>query len=244
MGANGSTSLGPQDAEVQELVQDLRTATSPEVILKALKKLSRGLNDHPTGGNTALVFVRAGGLLPLIRRSRGYATPPLTPHPDIAPSALKTAAAEALSRLLQHLTARLAELGIARGAVTPLIDAVRDASSVITPAVSAAALTTLANAEPGTCRAKGEDGMLGLVFALYDEIGKLPLGSEELKSSGRAEELVAYFVRSGDISARDFLPAIRSPDAVQAFTALVILQVCIPFRRMITHYPRMENQYV
>jgi hypothetical protein len=204
------------------LVDDLCRAASPQIIFKALEKLSRRLNHHATGGCTALLFVQANGLAALIRHLDGNGQSTRTTSSDITPTALSDAATEALRVLLGHLNAVVRALGISKAAISPLTDALCGVSSVISPVIAADVLTLLANANPAQCTATAEQGTLGLVFALYGEIGNLPLANQ---SPRPAEKLVACLVQSGALSATDFLPLIRAPESLTAFTALVILQV-------------------
>jgi hypothetical protein len=73
MGTPAPPRLALDAAAVHNLIKTLRTETSPPVLVKHLDDLIDACLDDATGDVTAVTFLRADGLLTLIRFLRGTA---------------------------------------------------------------------------------------------------------------------------------------------------------------------------
>ncbi len=100
MGTRAPRGATNEEATFQKLAEDLRLETSPQTIFNCLKALKKGLSDPHTAGHRARIFLRAGGLPPLIRHLMGTPTSSQTQDSRIDPSDISDEAARALSQLL------------------------------------------------------------------------------------------------------------------------------------------------
>jgi hypothetical protein len=237
MGKKGSTSL-TSAAAVQKLAEELKTQTSPEIILQGLKLLARGLYDERTGYNIALWFLRAGGLPTLIRHLRASPMAAPTAGSDITPSALSKEAATALGELLRTERAIMAEFKAATHVIMPLIDALRDAPLNHSRGMAFNLLGVLAIGKPGHRLAMGEAGVVGLLVTLYIESAEL---LEEMCSfASMAARMTHMLLEAGMAAALDLAQAILARETVRTFTAIVLLIVrhpCLyPFGPSLTNH--------
>jgi hypothetical protein len=224
MGKKRNASIVSRDAAMQRLAEDLRTNTSPMIILKCLKALKKGLDDHTKHGDAfAIGFLRAGGLSAIIRHL-GAAPITLTPTVEqyIMRSRIPGEAARVLSALFHHCYGDLvAELRLATGVVEPLIDILRDAP-LLSRCPVATALMALAEAQPAELTVMAEAGLMGLLLGICADVVEAPPATQLMEGlSG----LTVMLVDAASVAAQDIERAIRSPDAARSFITLVILQV-------------------
>jgi hypothetical protein len=220
MGKQGRTNSVSKEAAVQRLVEELRTQTSPKAILSCLDMLNNGLTDKRTGEKVFLTFMRAGGPPILIRHMGKPTTSTLA---DAMRARIPIEAARAFGALLLTSSNDLmAELQVATGVVTPLVDVLRDAP-MPSRLAAASGLSAIAEVQPAHRKAMAEAGVLGLLLTLTIDVGyKQPAEDLALVLA----RLACMLIESGPVAARDIKGAIRAPDTVRCFAALVLLQVC------------------
>jgi hypothetical protein len=216
------TGSGPEEATAQRLAEELQKESSPSSTLRSLEELFLGLAIEPTGKQMALTFLRAGGLSTLIHHLGGGAAAAPLADSNMMPSDISEEAAKALNELLHTYDTTMAELRATTSFITPLVSALRAAPSMLARCVAADALAQIAAAQPAQGKAMAETGVMGLVLALYAAIWELPDAPEMAKP---AAALSCALLCSEKHAARELEQAIRSPDAVQAFTALILFQV-------------------
>jgi hypothetical protein len=211
------------EAAVQKLADDLRTETLPDTILKHLKALGLHMEDEVMGPDLALVFLHAGGLPTLIQHLGGSLTPTGTTDADATASAIPIAAAVAFCRVSQQdYGTALAELQSIPGVITTLTALFRDATLEARYA-AVAALQRLATASPTECEGMVEGGVVELVLKYSLDVGPMPDNTALLAP---ATQVACMLLREVSDAARRLEQAIRSPEPVQAFAALVLFQVC------------------
>jgi hypothetical protein len=227
--------LRSEEAVVQKLAEDLRTETSPAAIVGCIKALCKRLDDEARADYVALVFIRAGGLPALIRHLGGFATSAPTADPE-ATARVRQEAAEALRALMggtQDMEI-MAELRAARGVIAPLLDVLRGPQDSNMPevfiscSVACDTLLALAVADRVHREAMVDGGVIGLLLALCADVWNAR-GTEFCEQKGEmAALLTRILIESGTAAARDLERAIRAPDPVQCFGALLLLQVRQP----------------
>jgi hypothetical protein len=209
-----------KEAAVQKLADDLRAETLPDTILKHLKTLGLHLEDEVMGPKLALVFLHAGGLPTLIQHLEGSLTPAGTTDADATASAIHDAAVFPLCRVLQQDNATVsAELQSVPGVITTLTAVFCDAS-LKARYIAAAALAILAVSQPTECECMVKGGVVELVLKFYFDVAAWP------ELMGNAVDLAWVLLRTVPVAARHFEQAICAPEPVQAFAALVLVQVC------------------
>jgi hypothetical protein len=221
------TGLKAQEAFVQKLAEDLCTKRSPNAILRCLKTLSAGLNEQARADHVVAVFMRAGGLPTLIRHLGASASSYPTADPDIV-AWVPVEAAQALAALLRCQDVIKAELRAATGVIAPLIGVLRgghDGSRRLSCSVACNALLVLADFQPAHCKGMAEAGVMGLLLALYSGIGDSASPGFAKESAMLAARLARLLMEAGTVGAHDLERAIRAPDPVQCFGALLLLQV-------------------
>jgi hypothetical protein len=142
-------------------------------------------------------------------------------------------AGKALSALIHMNDATMAEFGNAPNILLPLIDALRAAPALAARSYATHMLHMRANAHPEECVAMAEAGVVGLVLALYQDIWSSPPDGWNLPFAkdlaGTAATLVHVLLESGTGAADDLRQAICSPQTVDAYMALLLVQVCCPW---------------
>jgi hypothetical protein len=219
MGSKSPATSSSEKAVVLKLAEDLRTEASSKSVLKSIKLLCKGLKCPYRGDAVASTFLRADGLLALIRHIQGTASP--TACQDAMQFVVSEKAAAALRALLRTSEAVRDQLGNLPGIMTPLVDTLHDAS-VEGRCAAAEALVALYAAEPAQSAAMADACVIGLTLSLYIDLLEAPEGP--ILSMGPAM-LVRALVSSARDAACDLEQAIRGPGNVQAFAALTILQV-------------------
>jgi hypothetical protein len=214
-----------KEAAIQKLADDLRTETLPATILADLKALDSALNNEVVGDKLALVFLHACGLPTLIQHLGGSVTSAGTTDADAMASAIPGAAAVALSRIfnmVQDRGALLVELQSIPGVIATLTAVFRDARL---PArfFALTTLSMLATAQPTECKGMVEGGVVELVLKYFFDVGAMP-GDTLLPTA--AVELACVLLTTLPAAAWHFAQAIRAPGPVQAFAAVVLVQVC------------------
>lgn len=241
MGTTPSESRAPEGDAFQKLAEDLRTETSAKAIVSRLDALITGIRgplnaDNPlTADKRAASFLQAGGLPALIPLLRGIATSGATSASGATSHDTSDKAAQALLALLSINSATRTELSTATNAVPPLIDAFRAAPTPEARSAAAAMLHMLAVAHPEECGAMAEAGVVELVIAFYIDVGNM---SPDVWDAFVAQDffppgtLVRSLVCSGPRAANDLGRVISGPQALSAFTALIVLQVRNPCSRI------------
>jgi hypothetical protein len=219
----------------RRLAEKLRTATSAERLLEhlsvALSAFSNAVALLKAGDETTLAFLRAGGLPTLIRHLGAPATPLRSPRADVTPAdislAISEVAAAALRALFHCSDTVTAELGAAPGVIPALADALRDAPSVMSRSVSAAALGVLADAEPLRCNIMAEAGVMGLLLSLHRDLWESVADADVATELGPpVVGLANMLLGTQPAAAHQLGEAISAVDSVESFTALIVLQVC------------------
>jgi hypothetical protein len=213
----------------QRLADDLQRDTSAIAILTCLRALVASFEDPVEADKRALLFVRAGGLPPVIHHLRGTVTADGTPDQGITSNAISSTAAEAVLGLLTLSDVTVAEHSVARGVIPSLLDALRDAPSMLGRSKAAYVLFAIANAHPKECRTIADAGVVGLVLAFYNDIYSLPSGIWEsnfaTELAGPPGALVRVLVQLETGAANDLRRAICARAAAPAFNALLLAQV-------------------
>jgi hypothetical protein len=86
--------------------------------------------------------------------------------------------------------------------------------------IAAVALRMLAVAQPTKCEGMVESGMVELLLKYYCDAAGMPALMDY------AVDLACGMLRTVPVAAREFEQAIRAPEPVQAFAALVLVEVC------------------
>jgi hypothetical protein len=208
---------------VQTLAEDLRCKTSPMAILKCLDAIRKGLEDELNGEKVAFVLLRARVLPTLIRHVRGSTSS----TPDVDPDHMHNIsmqAAVALTALLGYRKAVMQEVRVTTGLIMSLIDILRDGPTIISRWLTETALWVLVTAKPSQAEAMVNAGVMGLLLQLRIDVADMdPSFVATLGTPGA--KLGSKLLESGSAAARDLEQAIRSPDILQCFGALVLLQV-------------------
>jgi hypothetical protein len=225
----GTRALGIDMEALQRLAEDLRRDTSAIAIFTCLRALVASFEDPGEADERALLLVRAGGLPAVIRHLRGTVTADGTPDQGITSNAISSTAAEALLGLLTLTDVTVAEHSVARGVIPLLIDALRDAPSMVGRCRAAHVLFALANAHPQECRTIADAGAVELVLSFYNDIYSMPseiwAADFATELAGPPGALVRVLVQSGTHAASDLRRAICAREIVPAFSALLLAQV-------------------
>jgi hypothetical protein len=208
---------------MQRLAEDLRTKTSLTGIAKCLNDLCAGLKDPATGEKVAAAFLRAGGLPALIPHL-GVSTMATRAQDMVGPLLIRLQAASAIGALVCPQYSALGEVWVATGVITPLIEVLREGPNMLSRGVALSSLLALANAQPEQSKAMAEAGVMGMLFTLSLHATQLPPDSGS-GLVGDLPGLARRLVESDSVAARDLVGAIRSPDTVQCFGALLLLLV-------------------
>jgi hypothetical protein len=207
-------------AAVHKMVRDLQKQTSPMVICASLEMLTNSLNDKAMGEKVAIMFVRAGGLPSLIRHLGGAPTSTRTVYMRTRTSNEATRAFGTLIGLCND--ALLAEMQLATGVIMPLVDALRDAP-LLSRTAAATGLMLIAHAQPTQRKAMAEAGVLGLLLTLSVDHGDDHLAEN---SASALSTFACMLLESGSFAAREVENALRGPETIRCFAALVLLHVC------------------
>jgi hypothetical protein len=216
-----SHTLGKQ--EFLKLAKELRTETGgAETILNRLKQLNTALHDKRTADSGPRAFLREGGLPTVIRLLRGTATSDSTPTADSLSFAISEQAGQVVTAFSSSKIGK-AEIGVAKGVIPLLVDALRDAPDILARISAAHGLLVIAQARPIRCKAMVEEGVVGLLLRLLNELGKDLTRREDIVWPlwGLASDLL----QGERIAMRQCRQAILGPEADIAFTALLVLQV-------------------
>jgi hypothetical protein len=208
---------------MQRLAEDLRTKTSLRGIVKCLNELCDGLGDQATGEKVAAAFLRAGGLPALIPHL-GVTTTSTRPQDVCKPFLIPLDAAYAIARLVCPEKSALGEVWAATGVITPLIEVLRDGPNMLSRGVALNSLLALADARPEQCKAMAKAGVMGIVLELSLHDNQLPPDSG-CGLGGSLPGLARALVESELGAARELERAIRAPETVQCFGALLLLLV-------------------
>jgi hypothetical protein len=215
-------------ATVKELADDLCTESSPKTTLDSLRDVSQVFRDSAARDNLALDFLQANGLHGIVRHLSGCAQNPGTTDADITASDISDAAATAFSHVLScMLVERYWTTGRVHDVhkIAPLINAFGNHMLALRLRLKAAqALTVNAAFLPEGGKAMAEGGVMQAVLNYYIQFCNEGYASNALTP---AALLAERLVKSETVAARQLDLAIRAPETVQAFAALVVLQVCI-----------------
>jgi hypothetical protein len=169
------------------------------------------------------VLLQAGALTTLIRHLKDSTS--LTPYvdPDHIYN-ISTQAGLALSALLGYRNAVMHELRAATAVILPLIDILHDGPTIISRWVAETALLNLVTVEPSQAQAMADAGVMGLLLNMRIDVAHMPptFAADVGRIGGK---LGHRLLESGPVAARHLEQAIRSPDILQSFGALVLLQV-------------------
>lgn len=213
----------------QKLTEELRTATLAIGVVSLLNELIMGIDNPRTAERRALIFLQEGGLPTLIRHLRGTAP---SGAPNLVSRAITNKAAEALNSLLDQCEAAWKELGRTTNALPQLIDALQVAPTVMGRTTAAAMLLIYAHEQPTERRAMADAGVVGLLVNLYKDMWNWnPDVFDVLVAQGKTWDgvaLVQALVCSEPAAANDLRTAICAPSTLQAFTALLVVQVLHP----------------
>jgi hypothetical protein len=218
------TSSSQRKKALKSLARDLRTETTPTIILERLKALNSALDDPHTPDKDALVFLRAGGLPSLICHLTGTATSDALPNPCGTLCGRTALAGEAVTKLLLS-SAVMAELSSATDVVQSLIDVLRNTPSLLARTLAAHALLLIANGQPAHRGPMAQAGIVSLVLDLY-----VAFNAQELLPTGLMEaplDLAQVLVCSETSAVEDLGRGIRASDTIPCFGALLILRVSI-----------------
>jgi hypothetical protein len=222
MAAKAPGSLSSGELGFQKLAEKLQWGPLPSGILQPLGAIYEGLSGPDMPDKRDLVFIQAGGLVPVVRSLMGTAPTHSAPDPDISPSVISEAAAAAVTALFRQQKVVMPEIRVAKGILLPLIDAIRDAPHMMGRCAAQLALGLLAQAQPKKCKAMVKAGVFEHVFALCKDMG------HEVWATNlgcQASVLACELLCSKHVAARQLEGVIRSPDTVQALSVMVISQV-------------------
>jgi hypothetical protein len=220
-GTSGAAeSLGSKDQGLQTLANDPVKDTSGEAIGTSVEVRNAATEDGPTGAERR-VLLNAGNLPAIVQLLCGDVGPEPTAEMPNMPSTIRQLAGNVLARLLET-DVGVATLASGPDLVPHLTDALRDAPTEQGRCAAAHGLMILAHAKPAYRKAMAEAGVMGLLLALYIKLGADSLSTPEVE---HVLELAHTLVRSETRALRDLRRAIQVSDKIQAFAAMLILQV-------------------
>jgi hypothetical protein len=214
----------------QKLAEDLRTETSPAVILERLKSLVNHLTLEKSAGKMALALLRADGSRTIVRLLRGTPTENGTPDRSAMSCAISDLAGHAYFRWRMEDAVDI-ELSGATYLIPSLFDALRDAPTMLGRSVAIQVLAGLTTGRPQACQAMVEAGvvkhLVAFYFALYNDTRGPPEGfCDPLELSDPAGILVGALSHWAPGVMDHLRDAVRAKKAVDVFPALLLTQVC------------------
>jgi hypothetical protein len=169
----------PVEMDLRTVAKDLRSEVSAKTSLERLMVLNLALQDELSAESGLPLFLKEGGLPPVIRLLRGPTTPDTTVFAESVSNAISLQAAKVLNALLSTTRGLTELLSGAKGFIPPLVDALRDASNKVARLAAAHALALLANVQPENRRAIAEAGVIGLLLAFIVDVGDLAASMKE-----------------------------------------------------------------